>query len=231
VTAAQVLGDIERLIAALFAAGIAIDSNKTVALSSHKTTIITWSNDISLSSLFEMSSLFEQYMETLRKRWYSVILFDGSLLQLSYTFAGTVLKKHRLSFQPCPIYIKPEELGFFSIQELLDVVEGQEFRDRVRLEGPLRFDYDLDAGHAHHPPSHLTLSRSSCRVPVSAPLSVGHFVRFLFSHFYPEQWAANEVLRSWGCDAWTNCLPDLEDDQLFVSWHRRGSGQGRTPIV
>ncbi len=221
-TAAQVRGDIDRLITTLYATGIAIDSNTPVSLTSHKTTIITWSNNVELSALMNAVSIFDQYVETLKRRWYSVILLDGSLLQFSYTFAGNVLKKHHLSFQPCPIYIRPSELGFFGIEELLELVQGREFRERVRLEGPLRFDYDIDAAKVAHPPSHLTISRASCRVPVAAPLSVGHFIRFLFAHFYPEQWSAHEVLRNWACEAWSGCLPELEDDHLYVSWKRKG---------
>jgi hypothetical protein len=200
---------------------VAIDSNTTVSLSYHGGTIISWSNEVSLSTLFGKTSNFDIYSETLKNRWYSVILFDGALLQFSYTFAGNSLKKHRLSFQPCPILFKPSELGYFTIDELLDIVDGQELRDRIRLEGPLRFDYDLDSGSIDHPASHLTISRTSCRVPVSAPLSVGHFVKFLFSNFYPEQWAKSGKLRNWACSSWDSCLPELEDDRLYVSWKRK----------
>lgn len=221
-TPAQTRGEIDRLINALFSAKVAIDFNSPMLLSSHGSTIVTWSNEVTLSTLFDLSSSFDIYLETLRRRWFTVVLFDGSLLQFSYTFAGNVLKKHRLCFMPCPIHIKASELGFFGLEELVELIEGHEFKERVRLEGPLRFDYDSDAGSLAHPSSHLTISRVSCRVPVSAPLSVGHFVRFLFSHFYPQQWSESEEIRSWACSSWDNCLPELEDDRLFVSWKRPG---------
>lgn len=220
-TPAQIRNEIERLIHTLFSDGIAIDSNTPVSLSSHGNTIVSWSNEVSLSTLFDKTNNFDIYTETLKQRWYSVILFDGAILQFSYTFSGNTLKKHRLSFQPCPITFDTSELADFSIEELLEVVSATELRDRIRLEGPLRFDYDLDSGELDHPASHLTISRTSCRVPVSSPLSVGHFVKFLFSHFYPKQWTNSKNLRDWACSSWDRCLPDLEEDRLYVSWRRK----------
>jgi len=219
-TPSQLRSEIELLITALYKCSLAIDSTKPVSVESPGGTIVTWSNQVELSSLFDIQSAFDLYAETLKNRWYSVMLFDGSLLQFSYTFSGAGLKKHRLSYQPCPIYIQPDDLEQFTVEVLVELIEGREFKDRVRLEGPLRFDYDMDAGAVDHPASHLTISRVSCRVPVMAPLSVGHFCKFLFSHFYPEQWESNEILRSWACSAWKACLPDLEEDRLFVSWRR-----------
>lgn len=220
-TPSQMRGEIDRLINNLFEDSSAIDSNKTVLLSSTGKTIVSWSNEVSLSSLFDNSSNFDVYAETLKNRWFSVILFDGAILQFSYTFVGNTLKKHRLSFHPCPIQFKTSELVHFTIEDLLDLIDGKELRNRIRLEGPLRFDYDHDSGTDEHAASHLTISRSSCRVPVSAPLSVGHFVKFLFSHFYPEQWANNHKLRNWSCSSWDSCLPDIDVDQLFISWKRK----------
>jgi hypothetical protein len=220
VTPAHIRGDIERLIDTLFAAQVAIDSNITLLLSASGRSIVTWSNEVALSSLFGEVTSLDEYLETLRQRWYSVLLFDGSILQFSYTFFGQHLTKHRLCFLPCPIKFKPMELMHFSIEELLEVLEGQEFKDRLRLEGALRFDYDKEAGCVEHPPSHLTISRVSCRIPVSAPLSVGHFVRFLFQHFYPQLWQDRAEIRRWACSAWDSCLPELEEDHLYVHWRR-----------
>lgn len=213
--------EIDKLINVLFASKLAIDSNTPLQVRSHGEVIVSWSNEVSLSSLFDRSSTLDEYREILRKRWYSAILFDGAMLQLAYTFSGNNLKKHRLCFYPCPIRFNSRELEDFTIDQLLEILEGRDLKERLRLEGPLRFDYDIDAGTKLHPASHLTISRTSCRVPVSAPLSVGHFVKFLFSHFYPEQWSTSKELRKWACTTGDSCLPDVEEDRLYVHWKRK----------
>jgi hypothetical protein len=220
-TPAQMRNEIDHLINVLFAAKLAIDSNTPVEVKSHGELIVSWSNEVFLSSLMDKSSTLDEYRETLRRRWYSAILFDGAMLQMSYTFSGNVLKKHRLCFYPCPIRFNSRELEDFTLDQLLEILDDRDLRERLRLEGPLRFDYDLDATTKDHPASHLTISRTSCRVPVSAPLSVGHFVKFLFAHFYPDQWATSEELRKWACTTGNSCLPDVEDDHLYIHWKRR----------
>jgi hypothetical protein len=220
-TPAQVRNEIEQLITTLFEAKLALDSNKPLALPLGGGTLVTWSNDVSLSALFDRTSALDEYLATLRNRWYTAILFDGAMLQVSYTFTGDSLKKHRLSFYPCPIHFTSSECEQYTIQELIELLDGNEFRDRIRLEGPLRFDFDLDAGTNDHPASHLTISRTSCRIPISAPLSLGHFVRFLFRHFYPAEWAGSKALREWACSTGNACLPDIEEDHLYVHWKRR----------
>jgi len=221
VTPAQVRNEIERVTSVLFSIGAALDSNPVLCLTSHGQTIVTWSNDMVMSALFDQTSTLNEYLLTLRNRWYTTILSDGALLQLSYTFQGNTLVKHRLSFHPCPIIFEPEELQELTLQELLEVLEGTEFRDRLRLEGAVRFDYDLAAGTKQHPPVHLTVSRSSSRIPVFAPLSVGHFIRFVFLHFYPKLWQKSEELRVWSCASLDACLPELDDDHLYVQWKRK----------
>lgn len=219
-TPAQMRGETDRAITLLFKARVAIESNPTLLLHRDGDALITWSGDATLSTAFRGLSSFEEYRESLRRRWFSAILFDGAILQFSYTFSGDEVKKHRLCFMPCPIHFDPSELADFSIGELLEVLDSTELMSRIRLEGSLRFDYDPETTTADHPASHLTISRSSCRIPVSAPLSLGHFVRFVFQHFYPDAWNKHEAIRAWACSSWDACLGELETDRLFVDWKR-----------
>jgi hypothetical protein len=48
-----------------------------------------------------------------------------------------------------------------------------------------------------HPASHLHLLDEVCRWPVFGPICVGHFIRFIFRHFYPKIWSEFEKLRNW----------------------------------
>lgn len=219
-TPAQLRNEIDRLTTTLFDARLALDSNVPVVVPSHDETLVSWSNNVDLSVLFDKTSTLEEYLITLRNRWYTAILFDGAMLQISYTFVGNTLKKHRLSFYPCPIQFTARELEEFTIEQLIGVLDGSEFKNRIRLEGPLRFDFDSDAHTKTHPASHLTISRTSCRIPVSAPLSLGHFVKFLFCHFYPREWAGSKALQAWACTTGNSCLPELEEDQLYIHWKR-----------
>ena len=44
-----------------------------------------------------------QYLAWLTSGAYTVILFDGSLLQLTYDIAAGVISGHRLAYIPCPL--------------------------------------------------------------------------------------------------------------------------------
>lgn len=221
-TSAQLRSEIDRLASALFKSKLAIDSNVHVLAQSKGGVIVSWSNDVQMSDLFENGSTLQEYVALIQRRWFSVLLIDGAILQISYTLAGDEIQKHRLCYYPCPIRFELRELEDFTIQQLVGVLNASEFRERLRLEGPLRFDYDIHATKPDHPASHLTFSRATCRIPVSAPLSVGHFVRFLFSHFYPEYWKDSEALRTWACSTGDACLPELENDRLFIQWKQKG---------
>lgn len=218
-TPSQVRNDVNQLVTALFQESLAIDGNNAVLLSAAGESLVTWSNDTELSGLFGIST-WDEYLQTIRKRWYSVVLWDGAFLQCSYTFRGNDLVKHRLCYFPCPIQFSELEASRLTIEEMMGLLEDKEIRERLRLEGPLRFDYSQDAASDSHPPVHLTISRMTCRVPVSYPLSVGHFARFIFSHFYPEQFERSVQLKSWKCTAWDRCLPDVASDAIYLDWRR-----------
>ncbi|MGL4462724.1 MAG: DUF2290 domain-containing protein [Planctomycetia bacterium] len=216
--------EIAQFIDTLSYSRLSIDRTVPIVISSHGNSIVTWSSNVELSELFGKESTVEEYRIILTRRWYSTVLFDGSIIQLGYTFFGSTIIKHRLTYYPCPIRFSVDELDEYSIDELLDVFADDEFKNRVRLEGPLRFDYDPAAAKADHPASHLTISRSCCRIPVHAPLSIGHFVKFLFSNFYPDIWKDTPTLQNWACTTGNSCLPDLEDDRIYLLWKRRSPG-------
>ena len=219
-TPAQIRNDVDQFITTLYEERLAIDTNPVLLLESPGEAMITWSNETTLSDLFDLDSTWDEYIETMRRRWFSVVLWDGAYLQCSYTFSGARLIKHRLCYFPCPISFTETEASRLTIEEMMFLLEDHELRNRLRLEGPLRFDYDQGAGSVDHPPVHLTISRKSCRIPVSYPLSVGHFVRFVFAHFYPEQYEASARLRAWSCATWDRCLPAVQYDTIFLDWRR-----------
>ena len=219
-TPSQVRSEVDRFTTALLENSAAIDATQVLLLRFAGTNLVTWSNECELSQLFDVRSTIDEYKTTLNQRWFSAVMFDGAILQLSYTFAGSTLAKHRLCYFPCPIRFTEQEMQQRTIAELLECLDADEFRDRIRIEGPIRFDYDHNAGTVAHSPAHMTISRSSSRIPVAYPMSVGHFARFVLSNFYPTTWETIEDFRTWGCAEWDRCLPEIEPNRLFVDWKR-----------
>ena len=91
-------------------------------------------------------SLFE-YLEFLRTRRYSALLFDGSILQISLDIESGKLIKHRYSYYPCPVEFKQGELILLCEEESVsDIVESRIENDptEILLRTPMRFDFDSE---------------------------------------------------------------------------------------
>ena len=159
---------------------------------------ITWANGSAVGNALlggEDGSIF-QYRDWLSNRDYSAVLFDGSLIQLTYDFLVDDLVCHRLLYFPCPFQLRLDLLDDMSLVDLVDLhvdrgIEG------IRLRAPVRFDYERDIAEDDHPISHFTFQWPHCRIPVVCPLSLGHFVEFVFKNFYPSEWARYSFLRDW----------------------------------
>jgi hypothetical protein len=125
---------------------------------------------------------------------YSAVLFDGSLLQLTYHFAGTnILVGHRLAYVPCPFNADHELLRLLPIVDVIDYYAANG-ADDVILRSTVRFDFDIENQRPGHPAAHLTFNSGSCRVACTAPLRLGRFLEFVFRHFYPDVWARDRYL-------------------------------------
>jgi hypothetical protein len=139
---------------------------------------------------------WSEYRAWIEAEAFSAVLFDGALLQCSFDFHRDRLSAHRLVYFPCPFRIDP---ALFREEPILDVVDLfiDSPRQYARLVTPLRFDYDAGSHNELHPASHLTLISSDCRWAVTAPISLGHFIRFVFSHFYPTLYESLSFTREW----------------------------------
>lgn len=162
----------------------------------------------------------DTYCNWLESQELSAILFDGSILQLTFDFLGRDLAGHRLAYIPCPFVVDDDIQLLLQEEPVLDVIlllraEGERF---LRMRAPIRFDYDPDAGTDEHPASHLTMNHSECRVPAHGPLSLGHFVDFVFRHFYPDEWREYDFLREQPKDEFTACLRPGHETQLHIAW-------------
>jgi hypothetical protein len=182
----------------LLAEEIARAANPVVVDHNGRKARVTWRSPNGIGTLqatYPFASI-DEYCEHLRNQAYSAILLDGSLLQITYEFYHTKLIGHRLCFYPCPFDLEP---GDFDPDPLLDVVAWH--RDagsgKLRLRSPVRFDYDPAKAREGHPAVHVHLLWAHCRCAVDAPLSLGHFLQFVFCNFFPSLWMEYDFLRKW----------------------------------
>ena len=190
---------LENFLTLLLESEIAISTTKVVALNgSAGFQRITWAtNTAAPGHLFRHNSAtVEEYREWIVCDGYSAVLFDGSLIQMSYDFEYSELVGHRLMYFPCPFDLDQELLEACGLVGVVDLYQSQEM-SLVRLRAPVRFDYDPNANASTHPMSHMTFQWSHSRIPVMAPISPGHFIQFVFKNFYPAMWEVHRFIQRW----------------------------------
>ncbi len=193
----QLRAEVESLLNLLLSAEIAIDINPVVRTQGNRLIRVTWGGCYSGALFRGDFASIDDYCRWIDDHAFSAVLYDGSLLQLSYDFALTQeLVGHRLGFYPCPFDLDEEWVRGETLSEVIAVYRQQKGCD-VRLRSPLRFDYDAAAAKGNHPAVHLTMQAETCRWPVVAPLSPGHLIQFVFKNFYPELWYVHSFLREW----------------------------------
>jgi hypothetical protein len=213
--------DTENLLDLLLRADIALYVNPVVETRSGRggKTRVTWAEKPGTGREWFRRELttIEGYLAWLQEEAYSAVLADGALLQISYDFFGGQMSGHRLAYIPCPFDMDEELLQADPLLDVMELYAGQPVSE-IRLRTPLRFDYDPESQALDHPASHLTLLWPHCRWPVAGPLSPGHFIRFVFQHFYPRLWRAHEFLRTWPRVENDRTITPLEESQLHVAW-------------
>ena len=134
---------------------------------------ITWATNKGVpGDLFRnVTATVSEYREWIDEQGYSAVLYDGSILQMSYDFDNTELAGHRLLYFPCPFDFDQQLLEIFALVDVIDFYRDQETA-RVKLRSPLRFDYQPDIKSETHPSSHMTFQWSHARVPVMAQLAL-----------------------------------------------------------
>ena len=222
-TPRRTLIDIQNLVDSLANAEVAISTNKVVQrwLQPSGYQRITWATNATTEGyLFRNSSpTIEEYVGWVKNSSYSALLLDGSVLQISYDFDGPELVGHRLHYFPCPFDLDDSLVRELPFLEVVDFyAESLEF-DRIRLRTPIRFDfqYDLTTERVHHPRSHLTFQWAYVRLPVTSPLSLGQFIKFVFKNFYPFLWRAHGFIREWPVQLLEHSIEYEELDEIHLS--------------
>lgn len=195
-TSKQIATQIRNLLRSLVDAEIAVVIQPVAEEKVMGRTRVTWSPPAFLKRALVTSKFatVEEYSSFIEDALYSAILYDGSLLQISYDFVGPDLVGHRLCYYPCPFDIDQELIQSEPIGDVIEYYRAS--KDVVvNLRSPCRFDYDLANVAVGHAAVHLHVISPNCRWPVTHPITVGDFVRFVFRRFYPNMWAVHEFLR------------------------------------
>ena len=220
-TPSSLTGEIRQFLELLLLSEIALYVNPVVVRPLGKgITRITWCSTSGIGLLFRRKfATIDDYCGWLEANAFSAILYDGSIIQISYDFLGTDIIGHRLAYYPCPFELDRE---LILTEPILDVVSLYRGKDDalINLRPPIRFDYDPHAGREGHPITHLTILTSACRWAVAAPLSLGHFCRFIFRHFYPHLWDVHDFLRQWPQHLGVRTITELDEGTLHVACMR-----------
>lgn len=160
------------------------------------------------------------YRQWIMDSQYSAVLYDGSLLQITYAFDRNRLKMHRLAHVPAPFDMDPDLLLEWPLADVFDTYATGS-TEEVLLKGTLRFDFDAARAAPNHPASHLTINSQQCRIACAGPVRIGLFIEAVFRHFYPDLWNVHPYLRSLPKGSWgPPTITTEERVGVHVAWDR-----------
>ena len=197
---------------------------------------VSWLPVKGLDSAFRTDfGTMQEYLEVLRSQRYSVVMFDGGILQFEYVLKPGEITWHRLCFYPCPVDYVRDERDERQFAEIVEELDRNALWTDVRLRGPMRFDYHPKSVMDTHPASHLHMVNENCRIPVRSAVPPHVFVEFVFSNFYPSVWTSQRDRLSF--PDWNLPLEVRTEDAAMahVHWHgttlpsarAKGRGGGR----
>jgi hypothetical protein len=219
--------EVSRLNQVLLETEVALEVNGAVARREGQKVLVTWPSQTTAAMSDHVFASMQEYRHLLKNREYTALLWDGAMLQISASFNRDVLVAQRFCYYPCPLVLEPEDAD--DIVELFDLRLAEELvaqeqllassaegdtRLRLRMRGPLRFDFDHDNARSGHSASHLHVLTEDSRWPVYGPLSIGHFVRFVFTHFYPAFPIA--ALTEWPLNHTPRTVLEVESLELYI---------------
>jgi hypothetical protein len=162
----------------------------------------------------------EQYLAWVRAGAYSVILRDGSLLQINYEFDQSVVVGHRLAYIPCPVDVDELLLQAEPLVDVIDLYLSGGARP-VLMKSPLRFDFEPSAARSGHPAAHFSVNSPECRIACLAPMHPYRFIDFVYRHFYPALRAVHEAWFDGAERRHLGARSMSEDDResIHLAWH------------
>jgi len=156
-----------------------------------------------------------EYLLFLQEGSYTLVLFDGALIQTAYAFERGRLTRHRLGYYPCPIDLDFRDGDYENFVEVVEDKLAKNNLKSLNCRSPLRFDFDSEAAREGHPASHVHMNSPDARVPAYGPVSFGHFAKFIFRNYYSEVWQGHEKLREWPARFWSRTVTIEEQRQIY----------------
>lgn len=150
---------------------------------------LSWNNH--LSGAFNAGDSFlklEQYKKIINNQSYLCILFDGSLIRVSYTIQKGRVVGHNLLWWPAPYKYSDVSLEDVPPTQMLsDFLEDDKWYENIEMRSPVRIDYDprKEVVTSTHPPVHLHMQHKDCRIFIEKPMCFNSFIKLIFHNFYP----------------------------------------------
>lgn len=152
-------------------------------------TRITWPNHASGSSKPYTFNKIDSFSAMLQNSSYTCLLFDGSIVRISYLFKNDKLQNYNFLWWPAPFVFNFEENDTLSYIDIFELSLFEEsWHKNIMMRTPIRFDFDLSHNTDTHPASHLHTQDSECRIKVAHPICLNKFFKFVFCNFYSEQY-------------------------------------------
>lgn len=130
-----------------------------------------------------------QYERIIKDGSYLCILFDGSLIRVSYTVKNNTLIAHNLLWWPAPYKYENVTLDDVPpVQMIDDFLEDAQWYNSIEMRSPIRIDYDPREAivRDNHPPVHMHIEHKDCRIFVDKPMCFNRFIKYIFLNFYPQ---------------------------------------------
>lgn len=234
-TVKDILRGIQKLNTFLLEKELAQDTNSPSIRSQGDIQEITWSGAPKSGLISGSFATLAEYLIVIKNRQFNCSLIDGGVFQFNYFFDNDDLIKQRLCYFPCPIEITEDEVNkiqpgddFVSLFQMLLTEELDLIRKSILhsrqgekmpnffFRTPIRFDYDPFSQAHGHSASHLHINKPACRWPVFGPISLGHFIRFVFKMFYTDIWNNNQQIRNWPISHHSRTVSDIEVVNLYI---------------
>lgn len=205
----------------LMVLGIAAHIRPVVRKSTSVGVRLTWPGEFVLQRGRTIDA--DDYFGILEHQSYSALLTDGSVLQISFDYEGSALVGHRLAMIPCPYDVDSELVMEFGLFDALQLIRTDP-HTKILLRGPIRFDFDPNAASDLHPASHLTIINNESRIPITRPITLGHFIRFVFRHFFPHLHRTYDALAQWKLSEGAPIAEPMEPTELHLHWRSPSTG-------
>ena len=180
----EIVTQINRLIGQLIEVGLADRQNAAYRRGNTDAIEVTFEGAWNVAVAMKHLDYAEIYNQLIDSGAYNMVMLDGALIQLMYSYFRGALQKHRLAFFPSPsLEVFQNDPTVYTSQEIYADVVAKNI-----VHFPIRFDYDSSDTifrELDHPKSHLTLGQyENCRIPVTGPLTPHRFIDFIVRNFY-----------------------------------------------